>query len=58
MFASEVSKTDAGLTVVREIDGGLETINITLPAVLSAGMSSTGPDRGHGVDKISTQIFV
>merc|ERR1711874_760796 len=43
VFASEVSKTDAGLTVVREIDGGLETINITLPAVLSADLRLNEP---------------
>merc|ERR1712192_387859 len=43
MFASEVSKTDAGLTVVREIDGGLETINISLPAVLSADLRLNEP---------------
>ena len=25
MFASQIEKTDAGLTVTREVDGGLET---------------------------------
>merc|ERR1719507_2001749 len=32
VFASKVTKTDAGLEVLREIDGGLETIKISLPA--------------------------
>merc|ERR1712038_491219 len=30
VFASKVTKTDAGLEVLREIDGGLETIKISL----------------------------
>ena len=38
MFASKVDAKDKGLEVVREIDGGLETINIDLPAVLSADL--------------------
>ena len=38
VFASKVTKTDAGLEVLREIDGGLETIKISLPAVLSADL--------------------
>ncbi|KAG8230973.1 hypothetical protein J437_LFUL003931 [Ladona fulva] len=32
-FASKVEKTGEGLTVTREIDGGLETIKIKMPAV-------------------------
>ncbi|WAR05431.1 ETFB-like protein, partial [Mya arenaria] len=31
-FASKIEKKDGTLDVTREIDGGLETINITLPA--------------------------
>ena len=38
VFASKVTKTDAGLEILREIDGGLETIKISLPAVLSADL--------------------
>jgi len=43
VFASKVEKTDAGLTVTREVDGGLETINISLPAVLSADLRLNEP---------------
>ena len=38
-----MDKTDAGLEVVREIDGGLETIRIGLPAVLSADLRLNEP---------------
>ena len=38
VFASKITKNDGGLEVVREVDGGLETINISLPAVLSADL--------------------
>uniref|UniRef100_A0A1A9Z2I3 ETF domain-containing protein n=1 Tax=Glossina pallidipes TaxID=7398 RepID=A0A1A9Z2I3_GLOPL len=34
-FCNKVEKSDAGLTIVREIVGGLETIKTKLPAVLS-----------------------
>jgi len=43
VFASKVTKIDSGLEVVREVDGGLETINITLPAVLSADLRLNEP---------------
>merc|ERR1712038_100259 len=43
VFASKVEKTDAGLEVLREIDGGLETIKISLPAVLSADLRLNEP---------------
>ena len=43
MFASQIEKTDAGLTVTREVDGGLETIKINLPAVLSADLRLNEP---------------
>merc|ERR1719178_312749 len=43
VFASKVTKTDSGLEVVREIDGGLETVNIPLPAVLSADLRLNEP---------------
>merc|ERR1712130_837282 len=40
---SQIEKTDAGLTVTREVDGGLETIKINLPAVLSADLRLNEP---------------
>jgi len=42
-FASKVEVTDAGLTVIREIDGGLETINLKLPAVITADLRLNEP---------------
>ena len=42
-FASKVDKSDATLTVTREIDGGLETIKLKLPAVLSADLRLNEP---------------
>jgi len=43
VFASKVTKTDSGLEVVREVDGGLETITTSLPAVLSADLRLNEP---------------
>merc|ERR1712066_469203 len=43
VFASKIEKSDTGLTVVREVDGGLETIRIGLPAVLSADLRLNEP---------------
>ena len=43
VFASKIEKTDAGLTVVREVDGGLETVKLSLPAVLSADLRLNEP---------------
>jgi electron transfer flavoprotein beta subunit len=34
-FASKVVAGDGGITVTREIDGGLETVELTLPAVVT-----------------------
>lgn len=42
-FASKVEKTNDGLTVVREIDGGLETIKTKVPAVISADLRLNTP---------------
>jgi len=42
-FCSKIEKTDAGLTITREIDGGLETIKIKVPAVLSADLRLNTP---------------
>uniref|UniRef100_U5EYT1 Electron transfer flavoprotein subunit beta n=1 Tax=Corethrella appendiculata TaxID=1370023 RepID=U5EYT1_9DIPT len=42
-FASKVEKTGDGLTVVREVDGGLETIKCKLPAVISADLRLNTP---------------
>ncbi|XP_077285716.1 electron transfer flavoprotein beta subunit [Arctopsyche grandis] len=42
-FASKVDKTDSGLTVTREIDGGLETIKCKMPAVISADLRLNEP---------------
>jgi len=42
-FASKIEKTDAGLTVTREVDGGLETISCKVPAVISADLRLNEP---------------
>uniref|UniRef100_A0A161MCN2 Electron transfer flavoprotein subunit beta n=1 Tax=Triatoma infestans TaxID=30076 RepID=A0A161MCN2_TRIIF len=43
VFASKIEKTNGELTVTREIDGGLETIKIKLPAVVSADLRLNEP---------------
>lgn len=43
VFASKVDSKDGGLEVVREVDGGLETIQISLPSVLSADLRLNEP---------------
>jgi electron transfer flavoprotein beta subunit len=43
-FASRVDATgDGTLTVEREIDGGLETLNVTLPAVVTVDLRLNEP---------------
>ncbi|CAI9564404.1 unnamed protein product, partial [Staurois parvus] len=42
-FASEVKVDGDKLTVVREIDGGLETISLNLPAVVTADLRLNEP---------------
>ncbi|WP_264667157.1 electron transfer flavoprotein subunit beta/FixA family protein [Azospirillum fermentarium] len=42
-FASKVAPGDAVLTVTREIDGGLETIELTLPAVVTTDLRLNEP---------------
>lgn len=42
-FVSKVEKEDGSLKIVREIDGGLETIKVKLPAVLSVDLRLNEP---------------
>ncbi len=42
-FASKVEKTDAGLNVTREIDGGLETLSLKLPCVVTTDLRLNEP---------------
>ena len=42
-FASEVEINGKKATVVREIDGGLETVEIDVPAVISADLRLNEP---------------
>ena len=42
-FASKMSVNEGELTVVREIDGGLETIAITLPAIVTVDLRLNEP---------------
>lgn len=43
VFASKIEKVDNELKVTREVDGGLDTIKIKLPAVLSADLRLNEP---------------
>lgn len=42
-FCNKIEKNENGLTIVREIDGGLETIKTKTPAVLSADLRLNTP---------------
>ena len=42
-FASKVTKGDGGLTVMREVDTGAETITVKLPAVVSVDLRLNTP---------------
>ncbi|MBY6094525.1 electron transfer flavoprotein subunit beta/FixA family protein [Ferrimonas balearica] len=42
-FASEVSVVDGGVQVVREIDGGLQTVSLKLPSVITADLRLNEP---------------
>lgn len=42
-FVSEVSIGEGGLTVTREVDGGLETIKVQVPAVLTSDLRLNEP---------------
>lgn len=42
-FASKLEKTDAGVTVTREIDGGLETLALKLPCVVTTDLRLNEP---------------
>ena len=42
-FASEIVLADGGLEVTREIDGGLETLALTLPAVVTTDLRLNTP---------------
>ncbi|XBQ14875.1 MAG: electron transfer flavoprotein subunit beta/FixA family protein [Oceanicaulis sp.] len=42
-FASKVEKADGGLNVTREIDGGLQTIKIALPGIITTDLRLNEP---------------
>lgn len=42
-FASRVEKTDGGFNVTREIDGGLETLAVKLPAIITTDLRLNEP---------------
>jgi len=42
-FASEVTLADSDLTVIREIDGGLETIALSTPAIITTDLRLNEP---------------
>jgi len=42
-FASEVVLADGGVNVTREVDGGLETVKLTLPAIITTDLRLNEP---------------
>jgi electron transfer flavoprotein beta subunit len=42
-FASKVTVEDGGVTVIREVDGGLETVALSLPAVVTTDLRLNEP---------------
>ena len=42
-FVSKIAKTDEGLNVTREVDGGLETVALTLPSILTVDLRLNEP---------------
>ena len=42
-FANAIEKTDDGLTVVREVDGGLQTVKTELPAIVTTDLRLNEP---------------
>ena len=42
-FASKVELSDGAVTVTREVDGGLETVALTLPAIVTADLRLNEP---------------
>ena len=42
-FASAIAKTDAGISVTREIDGGLETVALKMPAIVTTDLRLNEP---------------
>ena len=42
-FASEVSLKDGALEVIREVDGGLQTVHLTLPAIVTTDLRLNEP---------------
>ena len=42
-FASKVDLADGGVTVTREIDGGLETLSLNLPAIITTDLRLNEP---------------
>jgi electron transfer flavoprotein beta subunit len=42
-FASQIALAEGGIEVIREIDGGLETLALTLPAVVTTDLRLNTP---------------
>src|SRR3546814_5588963 len=42
-FASKVELADGGVTVTREVDGGLETLALKLPAIITTDLRLNEP---------------
>lgn len=53
----QVEKSDNNLTITREVDGGLETVKVKMPAVLSADLRLNEP-RYATLPNIMVFIFL
>src|SRR5580658_9533581 len=42
-FASKITIADGGITVIREVDGGLETVALTMPAIVTTDLRLNEP---------------
>ena len=56
VFASKVDIKDKKAEVTREIDGGLETISVKLPAVITADLRLNQP-RFANLPSIQVRLF-
>src|SRR5476649_159956 len=57
-FASKVTVADGKATVSREVDGGSETLSLTLPAVVTTDLRVKVPDVKTLVEKLKTEAKV
>src|SRR5574344_79187 len=57
-FASKVEVADGKAQVTREVDGGMETLSLALPAVVTTDLRVNVPDEAPLVDKLKNEAKV